>query len=169
MSGLPTISAIATPLSAVEVYIGFSETGWPPAWGGDYQLDASGDLITLEDTANYPWATVQRVMFLVMSNPALQNILQNATAPPDDVYYPNYGAGVRAYVGRPNSQANLDAIQNAILNALTTDQFVAQSPKPIVTLTPQGDGATVVCVIEFWTITGQNATTPDFPLSQIAA
>lgn len=168
MSGLPTISAIATPLSAVEVYIGFSETGWPPAWGGDYQLDASGDLITLEDTADYPWATVQRVMFLVMSNPALQNVLQTATSPPDDIFYPNYGSGVRAAVGRTNAQSNLDAIQNAILGALTTDQFVAQAPRPIVTLTPQGDGSTVICSIAFWTMTGQNATTPDFPLASAA-
>ncbi len=125
MSGLPTISAIATPLSAVEVYIGFNEEGWPPAWGGDFQLDASGDLITLEDTASYPYATVQRVMFLVMSNPALQNILQTSTAPPDDVYYPNYGAGTRAYVGRSPAQSNLDAIQKR--------NSSGRSPRPTTT------------------------------------
>ena len=168
MSGFPTISAIATPLSAVEVYIGFSETGWPPAWGGDYQLDASGDLITLEDTADYPWATVQRVMFLVMSNPALQNVLRNTWSPPDDVYYANYGAGTRAYVGRSPAQSNLDAIENAILGALTTDDFVSRAPKPIVTLTPQADGSSLTCTINFATRTGQNATTPDFPLAVAA-
>lgn len=133
------------PLSACEVLL---------TYGGDYQTDASGDLMTVQDTPQNPAATIQRVMFMILTNPAIGN------ASPDDMFNPPYGAGCRATLGRTATLNNIDAIQRNILNGLANDGLIATNPPPTVVPSVQSDSLVVVTV-KFFTITGQAVTLPD--------
>lgn len=144
------------PLSAVEALL---------PYGGDYSITPTGDLAVIQDQPNNPQATIQRVIFLVMTNPAIPNILGTQTSMPDDPFNPQYGSGARAYVGRTNTVATIDAVKRNIQNALAGDPFISQNPKPVVNLSPGPDPSTILCQISFTTVTGQNATVPDLILT----
>jgi hypothetical protein len=155
MSVLQIGVPIGNPVSPIEAAL---------TYGGDYQLTPSNDLATVQDTPFAAGATIQRVTFLILTNPALPNLNGNGTAEPDDMFNPNYGAGARAYVGRNATQANLNALQRNILNGLALDPFIANSPKPTVTFRI-GDASTVLCTVTFRTITGQLVTIPDLAIT----
>jgi hypothetical protein len=152
------MSTIGTPLSATEAAL---------QYGGDYTLTANGDLAIVQDTPFYPYATIQRVIFLILTNPRMNNILNTVVGTPDDLFNPTYGAGARAFVGRANgsSNPNVEALRNNILNALANDLFIQQNPKPTVTFSsPDGFQSTVLCTVSFFTVSGQNVTIPDIPI-----
>jgi hypothetical protein len=142
------------PLTAIEAAL---------TYGGDFQFDATGDLLTIEDTPTNPAATVQRVIFLILTNPVIENILGTAVSEPDDIFFPKYGAGCRAYVGRPNTLSNVDAIQRNIMDGLLADPFISPNPRPTITITPQayGSPSALLIQVQFTTISGVNATVPD--------
>ena len=133
------------------------------SYGGDYQLTSNGDLAVTQDTPYNPSATQQRVVFLILTNPALPNSLGNNTSTPDDMFNPAYGSGARAYVGRNTSVANLGAFERAIQSG-ALDPAILQSPRPVITITTDSTGD-VFASVSFTTITGQEVTIPDIPLT----
>jgi hypothetical protein len=143
------------PLSAVEVQL---------SYGGDFTLTPTGDLAIVQDTPYIPAATIQRVLFLIQTNPAIPYTNSQGTSAPDDIFNPTYGSGARLYVGRPTSQANIDAIQRNILNGLASDPFILQIPPPSVLIDVDNPSGTTMVTVNFKTITGQNVTIPDVQL-----
>jgi hypothetical protein len=145
----------STPLSAVEVKL---------TYGGDFELTPTGDLMIIQDTPYYPAATIQRVSFLILTNPAIPNINGVGTSAPDDIFHPDYGSGARAFVGRPSALANIDALQRNILQGLADDPFISQSPAPSVIFTQGSDPSQILVTVSFTTVSGQSVTIPDLQL-----
>lgn len=155
---MSTTGIIGTSLTAVEAAL---------EYGGDYQLTASGDLAIVQDTALYPYATIQRVTFLILTNPVIPNITNTASGEPDDIFNHTYGAGARAYVGRSSGSAsvNIEAMQNNIQSGLAADPYIAQNPKPTVTFSSLDNYvSSVLCTVSFTTISGVNGTVTDIPV-----
>lgn len=140
-------------------------TEWQLSYGGDYVLTPTGDWAIVQDTPSNPAASIQRIIFLLFTNPSLTNAQGTGTTPPDDICFPGYGAGLRMFVGYPLTTANTDTIVRQIMSGLADSPFVSQNPAPTVTLTPQSDGSTLVISIQFWSVYGQPITLPDVILS----
>jgi hypothetical protein len=147
--------AASPPLSAVEAAL---------TYGGDYTITPNGDLAIVQDAPFVPTATIQRVTFLILSNPAVPNQNGIGSSSPDDIFNPSYGSGCRAYVGRSNVTTNLDAIKRNILSALAADPFVAANPRPTVAIIPSANSSQLLVTVAFTAISGQNVTIPDIQL-----
>lgn len=117
-------------VGSVELYV---DNG---GWGGDLVLADNGDLLLAVDTLDNPVATQQRLLRLIMTNPAINDL---STGEPisegDDLEFPWYGSGIRAEVGQMITTDLLARVQASVLTALGTDPFVVQSPSPVVTVT----------------------------------
>lgn len=157
---MSTTGSTTLPIGDVEALL---------TYGGDYSLDGSGDLAIVIDTPNNPAATAQRVLLGILTDPAMANVTNTAISEPDDIFYWDYGSGARAYVGRNASTQNLAQLKANVLNFLAADSYIAVTPAATVTFT-QGDGTqysidTILMVVEFWTVYGQQVTLPSIPVN----
>jgi len=92
--------------------------------GDDLTCSSTGDLKTVEG--------------LTLGN---QRVLRRLlTAPGSYIWHPDYGAGLRACVGRNLSSEALIAV---IRNQLALESAVATDPPPVITLAPITDGVVV--------------------------
>jgi hypothetical protein len=132
-------------------------------WGGDFEIDATGDVVLATDIQNAPLATQQRLYRLIMTNPRLFDAFGNPISYPNDLFAPDYGAGVRALTGQMITPALTSAIQSHIMDALASDPTVAATPAPVVTVAQAANNTVQVSVI-CTAVTGELITVPSFPL-----
>lgn len=97
-------------------------------FGNDLQVSPTGDLSIASDSQ----ARQQRV---------LRRLLTNVQ---DYIFHPEYGAGLPAQVGQPTDIAGIKAV---IGGQLLLEASVAQSPPPVVAVTPIPNG--VACSIKY--------------------
>jgi hypothetical protein len=92
-------------------------------WGSDLSasLSPAGDLLPANGTVRGQ----QRVLRRLLTNPG------------DYVFHPTYGAGLAAYVG---SVASVDEITALIRGQIALEDAVAQTPAPVITVTPINNG-----------------------------
>jgi hypothetical protein len=129
---------------AVEAYLDY---------GTDLALQANGDLLLAVDNANLTTATVQRIMRLLNTNPALYNDAGIYISAPEDVFNPTYGAGLPAEIGQMITPAFTADIQARIVNALNYDPSIAAHPDPVVTVT-QPNISTILVSIQCTAVNG---------------
>lgn len=132
-------------------------------WNGDFEIDATGDVVLVQDVQNNPAATQQRLYRLLMTNPRLFDGSGNPISSGDDIFAPDYGAGVRALTGQMITPAFITSLQAHILKGLATDPGVAADPPPTVTITNVGNNIVQVDV-SCNSITGEIVTLPSFKL-----
>lgn len=120
--------------------------------GGDFQLQPNGDLVLAIDTNGATPATQQRLYRLLTTNPG------------DDLFNPQYGAGLPALVGQPTTAASIAQLRAKILSALLSDPSVASSPAPSITIQPVGTNALRIS-ITCYGVNGQIYTIPSFVLT----
>jgi hypothetical protein len=113
-------------------------------FSGDLALSAAGDILAADGSA----LGTQRVLRRLLTNPG------------DYIWQLDYGAGLAQFIGEP---AAADAIEAVILNQITYEFVVSQTPDPpSVTVTVAVDG-TVTATVEYVdavTGTSQTATVP---------
>ncbi len=131
--------------------------------GGDFIQTENGDLLLAIDTANSADASRQRIQRLLLTNPRLVADDGTPVSTPDDLFNPDYGAGLPALVDQPITTAFLAQLQARILNALGNDPTIAQSPSPVVNVTQNGGTVNVSLVAT--TVTGLPVVVPSLPLS----
>lgn len=132
-------------------------------WNGDFEIDATGDVVLVQDVQNSPLATQQRLYRLLMTNPRLFDGSGNPISSGDDLFAPDWGAGVRALTGQMITDAFTTDIQTHVLDALASDPGVAQDPAPAVTVTSVGNN-TVLVSVTCTAVTGEIVTLPSFSL-----
>lgn len=142
-------------LGSVEVWL---------EYGGDFVLQANGDLLLAQDTANTTDATMQRLVRLLLTNPRVPTA--GGYTIPGDLFNPSYGAGLPASVGgmyNPNSSQGLpDSIQSVVTAALAADPSVASVQS--ITVTPQSSGLFLNVAVT--ATNGQTIVLPSLPLAQ---
>lgn len=136
--------------------------------GGDFMLQANGDVVLIADTATAAESTTQRLIRLILTNP---RILLPGGQPTeaDDICNPGWGAGARASVGQPNTAELRAIIQAQILAGILTDPAIAAIPAPSVTVTdaPQLGPYMVLVDVHCETVTGEIVTIPSLPLGSV--
>jgi hypothetical protein len=122
---------VATPTGAVEL---------KKPYDGDLELTPNGDLALLQDTFENAPATEQRVEHAAFTSPTPLNADGVAIGRPDDLFHPDYGAGLPQFLGEPFTPALVARIQAQMLMALARDPNVAQSPSPSVSVIELASG-----------------------------
>jgi hypothetical protein len=135
-------------------------------WGGDFSVDATGDLVLATDILNAPTATQQRIYRLLMTNPRFFDANNNPISFPGDLFASTYGSGIRALVGQMITPQLTALIQTQIVNALMSDPTIARSPAPVVTVTNVGSN-TIQVSLTCTAVTGEVVTIPSFNLSTL--
>jgi len=102
-------------------------------YGGGITFDASGSPVLVRDTDTAALATQQRIEVLLFTSPRLFDLDGIGVGRPDDLFHPDYGAGLRALVGRNPSPLVDAGVKARILKALSDDSAVVSSPPPTVT------------------------------------
>jgi hypothetical protein len=134
-------------------------------YGGDWSFTPQGDFATVADTFDNPAATQQRLYRLILTSPRLKDD-NGSPLPgtrPDDLFHPDYGAGLRTIVGESVSAQLLNDAKSRILAALALDTGIVQFPAPAVTATDYGGGY-VEFDVSCQTVLGQQVTIPSIPL-----
>jgi phage baseplate assembly protein W len=144
---------------------GSTEVAMP--FGGDIQMDATGDFQLLQDSVDESPATLQRVNQLVMTNPILKSDFGVILALPDDLCNPDYGLGLGRVVGQNVTPALLDAVQAAYAKALATEPGVSRTPPPSVSVTDLGSGL-IQIVVEIATVAGRTVALPSTVFSVVS-
>lgn len=91
-------------------------------YGGDVGLGPTGDLQQVSGTVR----TQQRIVRRLCTNPG------------DYIFHPEYGGGLPGKIGSNASTAEIKAIVQA---QVALEASVATQPKPVVTVSPIGNGA----------------------------
>lgn len=143
-------------------------------WGGDFSLQANGDLVLAIDQPGNPRATTQEVMRLLYTNPRQQDANGNYYSSGDDFFHPDWGVGIPSKVGKmfssiaaPQQLNGLIAqIQAAATKGLRSLASIAQSPTPTVVTQPDANNPSQVDLqIVCQTQTGLIVTVPARPIT----
>jgi hypothetical protein len=95
-------------------------------WGQDITSGPTGDIGTVERSDR----TSQRLIRRLLTNPGGADYL----------WQPDYGAGLPALIGQPLDLGALDAL---IRGQIALEPSVAQSPAPVIELTPVQGGVSI--------------------------
>lgn len=148
----------STSYGSVEFSI--SEGGY----GGDFELDpVTSDLLLVIDQPGNPAATLQRLTRLLLTNPRPRDVDQNAIGLPDDLFHPDYGAGLGAAVGENFTPQLVNGMKARILAALANDPYISITPKPIVTISQSG--ALLTVSLSCYTVLGDPIVITQLPIS----
>ena len=101
-------------------------------------FDAQGHLVTVRDTSLSADATTQRIIVLILTSPRLISVDGVATGRPDDLFHPDFGAGLRVSVGALPYPALVSGIRARILKALASDGAIASAPAATVDVVSNG-------------------------------
>jgi hypothetical protein len=129
------------------------------AWGGDFQINALGDLVLAQDTPTSPAATTQRMIQLILTNPRLLDGNGNPIGRADDLFHPDYGAGLNRDVGELGTAGILADLVARIQAGIALDPGIAAFPAPVVTAVISTPGTALVNV-SVTTVTGQYVPVP---------
>jgi hypothetical protein len=133
-------------------------------YGGDFQFDTQGSLLLAVDTQAEATSTIQRLQRLLFTNPRIKDVYGNILSRGDSLFFPDYGAGVPAFVDATMTDALLEQLQSTILDQLSTDAGISRNPAPVVTIATDGfDNLTISVTVT--TVNGQVATTPAYSLA----
>lgn len=111
-------------------------------WGGDIQLSATGDLLTVDGVTE----TNQRILRGLM------------TSPSEYFYHPTYGAGIGKHVGDALSVQDYAAIQASIRGIVLADIDVSPNPAPAFDFQPSTSGMLLVSINYTYRPTGELQT-----------
>jgi hypothetical protein len=137
-------------------------------YGGDFSLDATGDLLLVEDgNGAYP-ALQQRIIQMLLTSPQIKDSNGNPIpGSADDMFNPTAGAGLRRAVGNVENNALLAEIEARMIEGLSKEPDVAPYPAPQIEFVVYPNG--VVCNLTFATVDGQVIALPPIPLTPSGA
>ncbi len=129
--------------------------------GGDWQVDISGDLLTSDGDTE----TRQRVTRRLLTSPRTVPPDGTAILPPDYIFEPTYGAGLRRMIGSAVSSNNAQTVKQICLDGVTQEDTVAPLPPPDVAVQALGSAGFSVAVSFTSATTGRPVSTPKISLS----
>lgn len=133
-------------------------------YGGDLSLMSNGDIALSQDIPNgIAQATFERALRIILTSPTVYDG-RTPVSPPDDLFHPTFGSGVKTAIGEPYTNSLVQGIQSRISAALSSDQYIATNPPPKVVWTQLAIG-TYQIVIKCTALTGEPLTLPSFKLT----
>lgn len=137
-------------------------------YGGDFELDSTGDLVLVDDS-NGQWAALQqRIIQMLLTAPQLVDDTGNPVpGSADDPFNATTGAGLRRAIGNIENNALLAQIESRIMDALSQDPDVAPYPPPDLEFTVYPNG--VVANLTLTAVDGQVIPLPPIPLTPSGA
>jgi hypothetical protein len=129
--------------------------------GGDFVQEANGDLKLAVDSSTSTDATRQRLYRTLMTNPRIIAANRVPVSAPDDLFHPDFGAGLPALVGQ-EIRFVVNQAQARIRRWLSVDPTIAQDPSPSIDVQQVGIGS-VQINIKCFTKDGKPVTM-SFPL-----
>lgn len=101
-------------------------------WGGDFQIDATGDLLVVDGDTEVR-QRIERRLF---------------TAPGGYVWHPEYGAGLPRKIG---SVFSLSQIRSIVMSQLALEASVAPSPPAQISVTESENQPSLIQIaIKYW-------------------
>jgi hypothetical protein len=97
-------------------------------WASDFLIDQNGDI----QLATGWDETSQKIQRDLLTNPAVVqgNGIETEA---DYVFHPDYGVGLRQFLGKLDQPAVISAMRNKTLAQLNQDSEIAKQPGPVVT------------------------------------
>ena len=96
-------------------------------WGGDMLVDQSGNVVLAEN-----WDEVsQKLERDLLTTPAIQQT-DGTLSVADCVFHPDYGAGLRQFLGQLTIAGIIQQIQTKTLSQIRQNPNIATSPAPVV-------------------------------------
>jgi hypothetical protein len=119
-------------------------------WSNDLSIASNGDLALADgDTL-----AQQELLRALMTNPQREDSAGNPLSSPDYTWHAEFGAGIPYRIGKT---LNASELRGTILSTIKTIAGIADTPSPVVTVTPFNNGAAVT--IQYAdAVTGQIAT-----------
>ena len=96
-------------------------------WGSDLNVSASGDLLLADGLELSKQAVLKRLL----TNEAQYDTSGNCISPADYIWESEYGAGLPQRVG---TLLNLPEITGLIRSQMSLEQYVAQTPEPVISV-----------------------------------
>ena len=127
---------------------------------GDFQVDASGDLLTCDGDVE----TRQRIIRRFLTNPRGVSPADGQILPPDYIFDTQYGVGLRRTIGSAVNAARVETIKQLCRDAMLQEEGVASSPAPDV-LVQKANGAIAVAGTFFGAQSKRALATPRVTLS----
>jgi hypothetical protein len=134
-------------------------------WNSDFVLDATGDLSVAQDSIYSAEATTQRLIRTLLTSPRIKASNGQYISVPDDLFNPDFGAGLRAAVDMGFSPKNIAALQTLIFSEIIKDPGVQTTPSPNVNIQLQPGGQTCTLNITFTSVTSQLVALPTLVIS----
>lgn len=94
---------------------------------GGLQVGPDGDLLMCDGAEE----ARQRVARRVLSNPR-QVLADGTVLPPDNLFDPQYGVGVRRMIGQAVNAAGIDKLRQLIRDGMIVEDTVSSNPPPDV-------------------------------------
>ena len=137
-------------------------------YGGDFELDATGDLVLVEDgNGEYP-ALQQRIIQMLLTSPQLKDGAGNPIpGSADDMFNVNAGAGLRRAIGSVENNALIAEIEARMIEGLSKEPDIAPYPAPQIEFVVYPNG--IVCNVTVATVDGQVVALPPIPLTPSGA
>jgi hypothetical protein len=137
-------------------------------YGGDLIRSATGGLLLATDTAADATSTIQRMKRLLFTNPQIVDDYGNVRARGDSLFYPKYGAGLKAYVDATLTDSLKSKLQATIQDQISQDPGISRNPAPVITISHDGISKLYISVT-VTTVSGQVVTSPAYDLSGASA
>lgn len=137
-------------------------------YGSDFELDATGDLVLVEDgNGEYP-ALQQRIIQMLLTAPQMKDASGNPVAgSADDMFNPTAGAGLRRAIGNVENDALIAQIEARIIEGLSKEPDVAPYPAPQLEFQVFPNG--IIANLTVATVDGQVIALPPIPLTPSGA
>ena len=105
------------------------------AWGGDWQLDAGGNLQLITGVNRLQQFIIRRLLTRPQQNP-----VSGLKATPDYLFEPGYGIGAGTLVDLPGTTQFKSSLIQAMLEGIKSEPGVALTPAPQVALSLAANG-----------------------------
>jgi hypothetical protein len=97
-------------------------------WGGDLNLDETGDLAGADGVLELQ----QRIVRRFLTNPNITDPNGNVTVPADYIFEPTYGGGARQYVDKNITPGLAAHIQTNLQGQVAQEPEAATYPAPVI-------------------------------------
>jgi len=129
-------------------------------YGGDISFTPDGDVQLVADTSLTTDASYQLVVRVVMTTPRLFDVDGVAIGRADDLFNPDWGGGLPAITGEPDTPTLRNGVSSRILAALALVPTIATTPAPSVTVNDDPADAEITFGVLAFTSAGNTVSAP---------
>ena len=110
-------------------------------WQGDFVIDDQGRTILSDEDTTY----IQRLIRGLLTSPRFfDKVTNEAISPPDYIFKPDYGAGLRRLVDSPTKE---DEIRRLVTGVIINDIETSNRVRPVINVKVNQDGTANINIV----------------------